>query len=269
MPIVSGKVTLPTTANYVFNGTTGNQTSGSAFPTTVNNLTINNTGSSGNNTVTIPATAINGLLYVESGLLSFGGTTSSMAGVLTFDGSTGQAPGTWGSSSSSALHQDNTHFAGSGYVTVSGFTVTYDGNGNDGGTAPSAVNGNYHTSILLAGPGTLSRTGYTFANWNTAADGTGTSYHAGASFTIPAANTTLYAQWTFGLDSSVTISGIADTTLSYTGGAGSQFVLLSSGSLGVQPADWTREQTNSATPGTFTIPAVGTSLRRFYLIKSE
>ena len=42
---------------------------------------------------------------------------------------------------------------------------------------------------------TPTRTGYTFAGWNTKADGTGTNYAAGASYK-PTANSTLYAKWT-------------------------------------------------------------------------
>ena len=36
---------------------------------------------------------------------------------------------------------------------------------------------------------------YEFDGWNTAADGSGTRYNAGARFTMPAANVTLYARW--------------------------------------------------------------------------
>ena len=36
---------------------------------------------------------------------------------------------------------------------------------------------------------------YEFDSWNTAADGSGRRYSAGAGFTMPAANVTLYAQW--------------------------------------------------------------------------
>ena len=42
---------------------------------------------------------------------------------------------------------------------------------------------------------TLTRTGYTFSGWNTAANGSGTSYADAASFPFTSA-TTLYAQWT-------------------------------------------------------------------------
>ena len=42
---------------------------------------------------------------------------------------------------------------------------------------------------------TFTRTGYTFAGWNTAANGTGTAYADGATYTFTA-DITLYAQWT-------------------------------------------------------------------------
>ena len=50
--------------------------------------------------------------------------------------------------------------------------------------------------MTVLGPGTLTRTGYTFSHWNTAADDSGTSYNPADTFTMPAANVVLYAQWT-------------------------------------------------------------------------
>ena len=41
----------------------------------------------------------------------------------------------------------------------------------------------------------FTRSGYTFAGWNTAANGSGAAYADGAIFPFTA-NTTLYAQWT-------------------------------------------------------------------------
>lgn len=46
---------------------------------------------------------------------------------------------------------------------------------------------------LPSGTG-LTKTGYTFAGWNTSADGTGITYQPGTTFVIPA-HTTLYAKW--------------------------------------------------------------------------
>lgn len=82
--------------------------------------------------------------------------------------------------------------------TVSGGTVAYDGNGNTGGTVPVDEN-TYEEDeevTVLGNTGSLVKTGYTFAGWNTAADGSGTDYAPAATFAMGSANVTLYAQWT-------------------------------------------------------------------------
>ncbi len=78
------------------------------------------------------------------------------------------------------------------------YSVIYNGNSNTGGIAPTDANAYQQGSTVTvkSNTGNLSKTGYTFAGWNTAADGTGTTYAAGASITMPGANITLYAVWT-------------------------------------------------------------------------
>lgn len=79
------------------------------------------------------------------------------------------------------------------------YSVTYDGNGNTGGTAPVDPASPYNpgaTVTVLGNTGSLVRTGYTFAGWNTQADGLGTSYNPGDTFVIGSANVILYARWT-------------------------------------------------------------------------
>lgn len=77
------------------------------------------------------------------------------------------------------------------------YTVTYDGNGNTGGTAPSNQTKTHDVDLTLAtNTGTLTKTGYTFSGWNTAADGTGTDYAEGETYTANA-SITLYAKWLF------------------------------------------------------------------------
>ena len=49
--------------------------------------------------------------------------------------------------------------------------------------------------MTAAGAGNLAKTGYTFTGWNTSANGSGTPYAPGATFTMSAAFITLYAQW--------------------------------------------------------------------------
>lgn len=77
------------------------------------------------------------------------------------------------------------------------YTVTYNGNGNTGGTVPT--DGNLYlpgATVTVAGnSGNLARSGYTFAGWNTVSDGSGTTYKPAQTFTIGSANVTVYAMW--------------------------------------------------------------------------
>ncbi len=75
------------------------------------------------------------------------------------------------------------------------YTVSYDGNGSTGGTIPADQTKTMGIALALQGPGDLQRAGYGFSGWNTAADGTGTTYPAGATYSSDA-DLTLYAQWT-------------------------------------------------------------------------
>jgi hypothetical protein len=80
------------------------------------------------------------------------------------------------------------------------FTITYDPNGSDGGSVPVETkyyNANGKITVADRDSVTITRTGTTFAYWNTKADGTGTFYGwpAQDSFLMPAKNVTLYAQW--------------------------------------------------------------------------
>ncbi|WP_337100490.1 S-layer homology domain-containing protein [Paenibacillus sp. YIM B09110] len=77
------------------------------------------------------------------------------------------------------------------------YTLTYNGNGNTGGIVPTD-NKSYvqnESITLLGNTGSLEKTDYAFAGWNTAADGSGKEYTANAAFTMGSANVTLYAQW--------------------------------------------------------------------------
>jgi uncharacterized repeat protein (TIGR02543 family) len=81
--------------------------------------------------------------------------------------------------------------------TPNTYTVSYNSNSGSGTTASGSMT--YGVSGTLASSG-FTRTGYTFAGWNTAADGNGTAYTAGATVSnLTATNggtVTLYAQWT-------------------------------------------------------------------------
>ena len=78
------------------------------------------------------------------------------------------------------------------------YTVTYLGNGSDGGAVPVDTSSPYVSGLpftFLGNVGSLIRTGYVFNAWNTAADGLGTTYAAGSTFPAINADTILYAKW--------------------------------------------------------------------------
>ncbi len=77
------------------------------------------------------------------------------------------------------------------------WTLTYDGNGNTGGKVPYEPELKRSGKLfpVLGNPGELTKTGYTFAGWNTAADGSGDSYSKDDGLTLVDKDVTLYAQW--------------------------------------------------------------------------
>ncbi len=83
-------------------------------------------------------------------------------------------------------------------IPINAYTITYNSNGATSGSAPSDSSTYLQgdTVTVQGNTGSLIRTGYTFSGWNTAADGSGSSYSEGATFTMGAANVTLYAKWT-------------------------------------------------------------------------
>ena len=76
--------------------------------------------------------------------------------------------------------------------TINSYTVTFDANGGTGSMSNQSANYNGATNLTA---NAFTKTGHTFAGWNTAANGSGTSYADQASYPFTA-NVTLYAQWT-------------------------------------------------------------------------
>ena len=85
---------------------------------------------------------------------------------------------------------------------VSTYTVTYNPNSATSGSVPTdgTAYSSGATVTVLGNTGSLARVagGFTFdfSGWNTKADGTGTNYTAGDTFSI-SDNITLYAKWTY------------------------------------------------------------------------
>lgn len=119
--------------------------------------------------------------------------------------------------------------------------VTYDGNGNTGGTAPTDANNPYTIGdevTVLSCPNTLVKTGKVFGCWNTQPDGLGTDYAPAATFNI-SGDITLYAKW---VNAPYTVrfdaeGGTCGTT-SLTEASGGAGVILPAATATCAPAGW-------------------------------
>jgi len=108
-------------------------------------------------------------------------------------------------------------FACGGEVSVTNptplYSVTYNGNNNTGGSVP-VDSTNYQQGqivTVLGNTGNLVKTNYTFAGWNTQANGSGTTYTQGQAFPMGTANVTLYAMWTANQTYTITYNGNNNT----------------------------------------------------------
>ena len=82
-------------------------------------------------------------------------------------------------------------------ATLTKYEVSFKANGSDVSGSMSNQKCVCHTEFTLS-RNEFSRTGYTFAGWNTRADGLGTSYEDGArveNLTLDGSTAVLYAQW--------------------------------------------------------------------------
>jgi uncharacterized repeat protein (TIGR02543 family) len=187
--------------------------SGNVFSNGDVGVDIQNAGATGSPTVTIAGSTISGNItginvLVGMSVSNMSVHTSSIFGNTSFgvnNAGTGVLDATnnwWGSAT--GPNPPGSGDAVSGNVTVSpwaaspNYSVTYNGNGSTGGSVPTDCSGHVagNTITVPGNPGSLVRPGYTFAGWNTAADGSGTSYAAGATFAMGSGNVTLYAVWT-------------------------------------------------------------------------
>lgn len=96
-----------------------------------------------------------------------------------------------------------------------GFRATFLGNGSTSGTPPQQImRGGIDTFLVPGNPGVLKRTGYTFAGWNSAANGKGTSFAANASKAFDGEDLNFYAKWIKNAEATTkpSISGTATST---------------------------------------------------------
>ena len=107
--------------------------------------------------------------------------------------------------------------------TISEQSLSYDANGGIGTmSAETGVAG----KIVTVAQNEFTRNNYTFIGWNTQADGKGTAYKPGDSFTLTDKDTVLYAQWSKNSGSAGTgTNGTAKSTYSPETGDNSNLAL--------------------------------------------
>jgi uncharacterized repeat protein (TIGR02543 family) len=205
-------VTLTAKSGWTFVGASAN------FFTYSGAVLVTNSASSGTVTVTITFPATEALFIViynaNEGTGAAPGPQTAAPGqsVILADGSalsrTGYLLAGWNTSADGA---ETTYPAGMPFTPTQDtilyarwthltYTITYRGNGHSGGAEPSNQTKTYGTNLLLADAGTLVKSGYTFEEWNTASDGSGTGYAAGLLLTSDLSATAgdtviLYARW--------------------------------------------------------------------------
>jgi len=122
------------------------------------------------------------------------------------------------------------------------YSLTYDGNGSDGGSIPSDANAYVEgDTVTVAAPGAMTRAGYTFFGWNTEANGDGTAYSTAATFSMPANDLELYAQWTETGDDAPVVTGVS-TDVSELENGGTITVTVTSTSQ--EPVTWLNRRFN-------------------------
>jgi uncharacterized repeat protein (TIGR02543 family) len=144
-------------------------------------------------TVTFNANSGTGTMTTESSSTSATLTANSFTRTgYTFSGWNTAAKGTGTAYANGATYPftANTTLYAQWTKVAASHTVTFNANS---GTGTMAVETNNASTALTAN--SFTRTGYTFAGWNTKKKGTGTAYANSAVYPFTA-NTTLYAQWT-------------------------------------------------------------------------
>jgi uncharacterized repeat protein (TIGR02543 family) len=161
----------------------------------------------------------------DSGTAPSATTAAGSQTILGNSGTLVKAGFTFGGWNTAANGTGATYAPGSSIIPISAvtlyalwlpnYTLTYDGNTSTGGAAPGAISAAGNQTVL-GNTGTLSKTGFTFNGWNTAADGSGVAYQAGDALNL-SSNITLYAMWTPAVAGPASTTAAAAPLLAQTG----------------------------------------------------
>ncbi len=157
----------------------------------------------------------------------------------------------------------------------SSYSVTYYGNNNTSGNAPTDDSSPYEpgADVTVKTKGNLARTGYTFTSWNTAANGSGTSYTESSTINSISASYNLYAQWSENMTTvtvNVNPSGAGTLTVdaaaftagnTTTAGVTTSHTVVATANTGKAFQNWTvtGNATGSASTNTYTLNGNGSA----------
>jgi uncharacterized repeat protein (TIGR02543 family) len=153
-------------------------------------------GTGGGSVTSMPA----GSSYAEGATVSISPTAPVLSG-YSFNGWLSSSGGTYSAGSTFIMGASAVTLTAQ-WVTLPTYYVIFNGNGNDSGSDPSPEisTGN---SVTIA-YNIFMRTNFTFVCWNTSADGTGTDYNPGETYT-PTQTTLFYAKWKYDSSHSYTV----------------------------------------------------------------
>ncbi|MFA9465533.1 MAG: beta strand repeat-containing protein, partial [Velocimicrobium sp.] len=200
------------------------------------------------NGATAGSVPVDGSTYYNGATVTVLGNTGSL--VKTHASFAGWNTATDGSGTSYAA--EDTFAMGTSAVTLyaqwtsdTTYGVTYHGNGSTGGSVPVDGSAYYNgdSVTVLGNTGSLVKTHASFAGWNTATDGSGTSYAAEDTFTMGTSDVTLYAQWTSDATDPVTPPHAAASTLTPIAGDNNQIIITVIDTLGGTDTSFTGNKT--------------------------
>lgn len=162
-------------------------------------------GGSGDNSATFTVPALASYAVTYNGNSSTSGSTASQTKYygqsLTLRGNgftrTGYTFKRWNTNTSDTGTAYNAGATYSSNAALSLYAIwnrTVSYNANNGTGAPAAQTA-VSTSAITLSTTKPTRSGWTFVNWNTAANGSGTSYSSGGTYAANNPTVTLYAQW--------------------------------------------------------------------------
>lgn len=145
-------------------------------------------------------------------------------------------------------------------------TLTFSSNGGTVGIG--SISGSPGTIGTIPTPMYTDRKGYTFANFNTESDGSGTTYNPGSSYRFTSSNATLYAIWTPDTQSITFYANNGTSTTATQTGLSNEVILLRANTFtraGYAFAGWSRNANGDfgvdyTDKGNYTVPIQASSL---------